>query len=217
VLAPLGWLAPRFGAVVFARFSALSINPAFRRQDAAFGRSLAWRAQEVGCWLWSWGLVAIAASGPAGLRAVLVAAAVMSAAAVINQARTLVAHAWTSDGRPMSLAEQFLDSVNVPPPAVLPLIWAPVGLRYHALHHLLPSVPYHNLREAHRRLARALPPDSDYHRVQHPGPIAPLRTLLARSATRGRDPSDAAQDGAAPHGSPPAPEGRCAGQRQNAA
>jgi fatty acid desaturase len=58
---------------------------------------------------------------------------------------------------------QFLDSVNVPPPATLPALWAPVGLRYHAIHHLLPGLPYHALGEAHRRLSAALPVDSQYH------------------------------------------------------
>ncbi len=40
----------------------------------------------------------------------------------------------------MSVTAQYLDSVNVPPPGTLPALWAPVGLRYHALHHLLPGL-----------------------------------------------------------------------------
>ena len=71
----------------------------------------------------------------------------------------------------MSVTEQYLDSVNVPPPAMLPALWAPVGLRYHALHHLLPGVPYHGLGEAHRRIAKALPKESTYYRANHEGPL----------------------------------------------
>jgi fatty acid desaturase len=37
-----------------------------------------------------------------------------------------------------------------------------VGLRYHALHHLFPSLPYHSLGIAHRRLMAQLPADSPY-------------------------------------------------------
>ena len=60
-------------------------------------------------------------------------------------------------------------SVNVPPPALLPVLWAPIGLRYHALHHLLPGVPYHALAEAHRRLSRVLEPASPYYKANYAG------------------------------------------------
>ncbi len=53
--------------------------------------------------------------------------------------------------------------------ALLPMLWAPVGLRYHALHHLLPGVPYHGLAEAHRRLVKTLDADSPYHKGNYPG------------------------------------------------
>jgi fatty acid desaturase len=38
----------------------------------------------------------------------------------------------------------------------------PVGTRYHALHHLLPSLPYHSLGQLHRALVRELGPDHVY-------------------------------------------------------
>ncbi len=84
----------------------------------------------------------------------------------------------------MSVTAQYLDSVNVPPPALLPMLWAPVGLRYHALHHLLPGVPYHGLAEAHRRLSAAVDKDSPYHRASYPG-LPGLVDRLVRS-TMGR-------------------------------
>jgi fatty acid desaturase len=48
-------------------------------------------------------------------------------------------------------------------------VWAPLGLRYHAIHHLLPAVPCHNLGLAHRRLTNALPADSPYHQTRQAG------------------------------------------------
>ena len=96
------------------------------------------------------------ATGIIPLRDFLIFLGVSAGVMFLNQIRTLVAHLWENDGEPMSVTAQFLDSVNVPPPATLPALWAPVGLRYHALHHLLPGVPYHNLGEAHRRLCREL-------------------------------------------------------------
>jgi fatty acid desaturase len=94
---------------------------------------------------------------------------VVSGVTVFNQIRTLVAHLWENDGEPLSVTGQYLDSVNVPPPGLLPALWAPVGLRYHALHHLLPGVPYHSLGEAHQRLMAAMPTGSAYHQGNYPG------------------------------------------------
>jgi fatty acid desaturase len=106
----------------------------------------------------------------------IVVIGIMSASTLLNQVRTLVAHVWANDGDVLTVTEQYLDSVNVPPPALLPALWAPVGLRYHALHHLLPGVPYHALGEAHRRLSAAFPAGSAYHAASYPG----LPPLLAR-------------------------------------
>lgn len=83
-----------------------------------------------------------------------------------NALRSLVAHC---DRNPpdhvMSLGEQFLDSTDIPGNPLLTPLWAPVGLRFHATHHLFIGLPYHNLGEAHRRLMRELPENSFYRKT----------------------------------------------------
>jgi hypothetical protein len=99
-----------------------------------------------------WALFLVATAALYDWRPLAIGMAVVSLTAVLNQLRTLVAHLWVNEGEPMTVTAQFLDSVTVPPPGPIAELWAPVGLRYHALHHMLPSVPYHSLPEAHRRL-----------------------------------------------------------------
>ena len=181
LLVPLGALVPPLRKLVWARASALAINPAFRRRPAegAFRRTVAW--QEIAASLWSWALLASVFA--IGWQPLAIALLVLSGVALLNQVRTLVAHLWENEGEPMTVTAQFLDSVNVPPPGRIAELWAPVGLRYHATHHLLPSMPYHSLGEAHRRIVLELGDGSTYARSSHRG-LGPLVGRLTRSTMR---------------------------------
>ena len=180
LLAPLSMLSPKLRSLVVGRYSGLQINPKFvrPRPEGEFARDWAW--QEVVCSIWAIALIVMVAIGVIPLRDFLIFLGVASGVMFLNQVRTLVAHLWENGGEPMSVTAQFLDSVNVPPPATLPALWAPVGLRYHALHHLLPGVPYHNLGEAHRRLCRELDGASAYRESTHRH-LSVLVVRLARS------------------------------------
>jgi fatty acid desaturase len=183
VLVPLGAVIPPLRTLVWERASALAINPQYRRRrpEGDFARMVFW--QEVGCSVWA--IAVLAASFAWGWRPLLIALCVVSLTAFLNQVRTLVAHLWENDGEAMTVTAQYLDSVNVPPPARFSGLWAPVGLRYHALHHLLPSLPYHSLSEAHRRISRHLGEASTYRKASYPG-LAPLLMRLARSTMTAR-------------------------------
>ena len=184
VVTPLSLLIPSLRQLAAARMSAMTINPAFAREDLDRARSPAWLAQEIACWLWSWMLGALSMARLVPPRVLLTAVGVYAAMAVLNQLRTAAAHVWGNSGEPMTFREQFLDTVNVPPPALLPALWAPVGLRYHALHHLAPRLPYHNLGAAHRRLVASLPEDSDYRRVEQPELGPAVAKLVQRMRSR---------------------------------
>lgn len=169
ILTPLSLVLPGLRETIVAKYSGLQINPLFRRPrpEGKFARD--WALQEAGASIWAIALLMMAGLGIIPLREFAIILAILSGVMFLNQVRTLVAHLWENEGQPMSVTEQYLDSVNVPPPGLLPALWAPVGLRYHALHHLLPGVPYHNLGEAHRRISASLEADSPYFAANYRG------------------------------------------------
>ncbi len=178
VLAPLSAVFPKLRRVVVAKYSGLKINPAFERREPEGELRTQWFWQELGASVFSIALLSLVATGVIPLRDFGIYLAVIAGVAVINQVRTLVAHLWENDGEPLTVTAQYLDSVNVPTPGFFAYLWAPIGLRYHALHHLLPSLPYHALNEAHRRLSDALEEASAYHKANYPT----LRGLMHRLA-----------------------------------
>ncbi len=183
ILTPIGVIIPPVRTFVWERFSALSINPDYRRRkpQGDFARMVFW--QELGCSVWA--IALLSSIYFLGWRPLVIAMVIFSAVAVFNQLRTLVAHLWENDGDAMTVTAQYLDSVNVPPPSPWAELWAPVGLRYHALHHLLPSLPYHSLGEAHRRLSARLGADSTYEQASYPG-LWMLVGRIAKSTMGGR-------------------------------
>jgi fatty acid desaturase len=98
--------------------------------------------------------------------------------------RSLGAHHYVSDHKPVSFRDQLLDSINIKGWGLLTELLFPVGLRYHALHHLFPQMPYHNLGKAHRRLMEQLPKDALYRQLEYPSFWSVLKSLF-RNARKG--------------------------------
>ena len=101
-----------------------------------------------------------------------------------NGVRTLAAHCYKNPpSHEMTFAEQFLDSIDIPGNPLVTPLWAPVGLRYHATHHLFPGMPYHSLGEAHRRLMKDLPAGNPYPKAMRPSLYAAIVQLWQRAAS----------------------------------
>jgi fatty acid desaturase len=88
---------------------------------------------------------------------------------LFNQMRQLADHHFQSHGGKISFAEHILDSCNYTGKDPLTWLFFPFAIRYHALHHIFPSLPYHNLGAAHACLLQRLPAESPYRSLEQPG------------------------------------------------
>lgn len=156
LLTPISYLISPLRRVVWERASSLTINSAYIRRKNAVRNDHDWRVQELATFLFAAIIVASVILGKLSWQVLILWYAVAIAIFMLNSLRTLAAHAYRHEGdHSLTLVEQYLDSVNVPG-NFLTVLWAPVGLRYHATHHLFMSMPYHNLGKAHRRLVQKL-------------------------------------------------------------
>lgn len=163
VLTPLSYLHHGPRRWLWERASSLAIDLAYRRPAPAPRDDPSWRLQEIACSLYGLTAVGLVVGGVLSPALLLLWYLVACTIFFLNALRTLAAHSYRNPGeRRMTPTEQYLDSVNVPGHRVFTALWAPVGLRYHATHHLFPAMPYHALGKAHRRLVKQLPDNRAY-------------------------------------------------------
>jgi len=167
IISPICWLIPGARRWVHRHASTMLVDPSYERTDANPNLMRTVVLQEFFCFLWC-----VVFFTRHGIRTGqwldpfwLVAYCVGVGLLILNEIRTLGAHRWTNVEGEMSFEEQLLDSVNYPDKPWISELWGPIGTRYHALHHLFPSLPYHNLGKAHRKLVEGLPADSPYHKT----------------------------------------------------
>jgi fatty acid desaturase len=189
---PIAWVSPSFRQLVQRRASSMVMDPSYVRPLPTRTELRYWRLQEAGCFLYASISAALFISGRMPLAVLLQGYLTAVGVLMLNHVRTLGAHRFAHRGEAMTFVDQLLDSVNYPHHPLISAIWGPVGLRFHALHHLFPSLPYHALGEAHRRLMAQLPATSPYRQTESPGLIASLRDLWSRARAAGVEESRAA-------------------------
>ena len=151
VLAPLCLLIPPAHRLLETYASALVINNTYKRAELSATERRRMKIIEVLTFaVWS-GLIFAFVQGVLPIAFFWKWYFVGFGVSFVNQIRTLVAHRYNNASGEMAYEDQLLDSVNVEG-GLFTELWAPVGARYHALHHYCPKLPYHSLPEAHRRM-----------------------------------------------------------------
>ena len=193
LLVPLSYLMPFLRKIVWERASSLTIDPTYKRAENAIRNDHNWRRQELAAFLFASAVVSLILLEVISIDVLVLWYLVAAMVFILNSLRTLAAHAYRNPGeKPMSHAEQYLDSVNVPGNPLITPLWAPVGLRFHATHHLFMSMPYHNLAKAHRRLISGLADNRLYLTTVRSGLWDALRRIW-RESSRAAETSKKAQ------------------------
>ena len=197
LIGPLAACLPWLRRCVIRHASSLVINPHYRRPLPSKQQRTRFATQEAGAGIVFWSVALGCYLGwipPAWLlQWSLTGAGILA----VNQVRTLAAHRYVSQGRAVTTVDQVLDSITLRSYSlnadlclkrrsalftVLTAAAAPVGLRYHALHHFLPTVPYHSLGVLHRRLEVELGQDSPYRQTYQSGIVSAISALVRRGS-----------------------------------
>ncbi len=161
ILVPATLLIPGGRPWLLKNASSYTMVPAYRygkepRSEAWW----LWADLATSAWLWSTAFLFWTGAVPAAIAAKFQLLVFLGVC--FNGFRNLFAHTYRSDGRPKDHFQQFEDSITIQAPWVVEKLFFPVGLKYHALHHLFPNIPYHEMGAVHRILTENLPEDSFY-------------------------------------------------------
>ncbi len=163
LLTPLCYLIPPLRKIVWERASSMTIDPSYKRAENAIRNDLNWKQQEMTTCVFAFLVIALVAFEVFPQDVLVLWYLIAVAIFILNSLRTLAAHAYRNPGAErLTYTEQYLDSINIPGNILITPLWAPVGLRYHATHHLFMSMPYHNLGKAQRRLVEGLSDNTLY-------------------------------------------------------
>ncbi|HLS87717.1 MAG TPA: fatty acid desaturase [Burkholderiales bacterium] len=162
VLGPVSWLHRGLREWVLTRASAAVSNPHYARRFPRRDEAHLFIVEALSA-AWLAALATLLLTGLIAPVHLLKGYLLLAGALSLNWIRNLAAHGYANRGGQVSHVGQMSDSINITGQTWLTALLFPVGLRYHALHHLFPSLPYHNLGEAHRRLTERLPREAPYH------------------------------------------------------
>jgi len=148
------------------KMAALAINPAYENLGKKVEKDTYVNPYEIASFVFVTSMITLVVMGIVDIQYIYEFFAILASSLFINGIRTLAAHTYANhELQPLTEIEQLTDSLNHVGNPIIGELMAPVGLRFHALHHLFPTIPYHNLYEAHRRLIANLPADDPYHTV----------------------------------------------------
>jgi fatty acid desaturase len=160
VITPLAWCLSPVRAWADVSASSLVLDTSYQRRRPVGRERMKWTVGEAACLAWIGAIAVLLFSGLVPVIRLVEAELVVSAMVVTNAFRVLGEHRYRAPITTVSFSEQVADSLNYVQRMPLAALWGPLGLRYHGVHHLFPTLPYHVLGKVLRAL-RADPRTAD--------------------------------------------------------
>jgi fatty acid desaturase len=155
VLTPISYFSSRLRKFVDQKMSSLNIDLNYQRPQPSLGRNEGWKLQELMASIYGISFIALLIFKVMPVKALFMWYCLGASLFLVNSVRTLAAHHYgNAEEGELSFIDQMRDSINNPGNRWVTPLWAPVGLRFHATHHLFPDLPYHVLGKAHNRLLK---------------------------------------------------------------
>lgn len=186
VLGPLSLCWPRLRRIMLVHGMTMG-DPAKGRRIWPDEDHAVWAVMELAVCTAIIAMIALLASGVLPWAVLPKVYAVGVLAVELNAMRDFTAHRFASSGAAMSHAEQLSDSITIVGKGPIGYLLYPIGMRYHALHHLFPAMPYHNMARAHRLLMQRLPGQSLYRATLRRGFLDAATNLVCATLAYSRD------------------------------
>jgi hypothetical protein len=140
-----------FLKAIVRRFSSIVMNPSYengKTNDEELGSV---KSLDLVAMALTWLAASILSYFEILLEAALIQYSTLVIANMLGSFRALGVHRYILNFEPQPAQNQFFDSISISETAFSPL-WGPLNSNYHSIHHLLPHLPYHAMRDVHTLL-----------------------------------------------------------------
>lgn len=147
---------------IYCHASSLVMNLKFKRSSPNRKETIEWYTQDSACFVYNLFFLVLMTMDILPWKLLSIWSTVFYGVYLLNFYRVITSHHYLSNANKTTKKQQILDSGTIPN-ALFSFFLFPLGQRYHALHHLYPQMPYHNLASAHSYLIGVLPANHPYH------------------------------------------------------
>lgn len=141
----------KFQIYVNKKFSSIVMNFAYEYSDTNETRLKNVKRLDTAAMVLIWSAIAFCLTTQNSAQILVIHYLTLVLSNMLGSFRALGVHRYTSQFQQRPAQDQFFDSVSIQD-TLFSGLWAPLNSNYHSIHHLLPHIPYHSMREAHQIL-----------------------------------------------------------------